>query len=64
LVSNLHFNLLYVSQLIGDDYEVCLKKVLSQVLDARVILLVRFPLSVKFSVLFFHILLALLDASR
>jgi hypothetical protein len=34
LVSNLHFNLLLVSQLLEDDYEVCFKKGLSRVLDA------------------------------
>ena len=35
LVSNLHFNLLSVSQLLEDDYEVRFKKGLSRVLDAR-----------------------------
>jgi hypothetical protein len=35
LVSNVHFNLLSVSQLLEDDYEVSFKKGLSQVLDAR-----------------------------
>jgi hypothetical protein len=35
LVSNLHFNLLLVSQLLEDDYEVRFKKGLSRVLDAR-----------------------------
>jgi hypothetical protein len=35
LVSNLHFNLLSVSQLLEDDYEVHFKKGLSRVLDAR-----------------------------
>jgi hypothetical protein len=35
LVSNLHFNLLLVSQLFEDDYEVRFKKGLSRVLDAR-----------------------------
>jgi len=34
LVSNLHFNLLSVSQLLEDDYEVRFKKGLSRVLDA------------------------------
>jgi hypothetical protein len=33
LVSNLHFNLLSVLQLLEDDYEVCFKKDLSHVLD-------------------------------
>jgi hypothetical protein len=35
LVSNLHFNLLLVSQLLEDDYEVRFKKGLSRVLDAH-----------------------------
>jgi hypothetical protein len=35
LVSNLHFNLLSVSQRLVDDYEVRFKKGLSRVLDAR-----------------------------
>jgi hypothetical protein len=35
LVSNLHFNLLSVSQLLEDDYEVRFKRGLSMVLDAR-----------------------------
>jgi hypothetical protein len=35
LVSNFHFNFLSVSQLLEDDYEVCFKKGLSWVLDAR-----------------------------
>jgi hypothetical protein len=35
LVSNLHFNLLSVSQLLEDGFEVCFKKGLSQVLDAQ-----------------------------
>jgi hypothetical protein len=35
LVSNLHFNLLLVLQLLEDDYEVRFKKGLSRVLDAR-----------------------------
>jgi hypothetical protein len=35
LVSNMHFNLLTVSQLLEDDYEVRFKKGLSQVLYAR-----------------------------
>jgi hypothetical protein len=35
LVSNMHFNLLLVSQLLEDDYEVRFKKGLSRVLDAR-----------------------------
>jgi hypothetical protein len=34
LVSNLHFNLLSVLQLLEDDYEVRCKKGLSRVLDA------------------------------
>jgi hypothetical protein len=35
LDSNMHFNLLSVSQLLEDDYEVRFKKGLSRVLDAR-----------------------------
>jgi hypothetical protein len=35
LVSNLHFNLLSVSQPLEDDFEVRFKKGLSRVLDAR-----------------------------
>ena len=35
LVSNMHFNLLSVSQLLKDDFEVRFKKGLSRVLDAR-----------------------------
>jgi hypothetical protein len=35
LVSNLHFNLLSVSQLLEDDFEVHFKKGLSRVLDAH-----------------------------
>ena len=34
LVSNLHFNLLSVSQLLGDDFQVCFKTGLSRVLDS------------------------------
>jgi hypothetical protein len=61
-VSNLHFNLLSISQLFEDDYEVCFKKGLSQVLDAQGIVFVRFPLLVEFLVLIFHFLMSLLDA--
>jgi hypothetical protein len=35
LISNLHFNLLSVSQLLEDYYEVCFKKGFSRVLDAH-----------------------------
>jgi hypothetical protein len=35
LVSNLHFNLLSVLQLLEDDYEVRFKKVIAQVLDSQ-----------------------------
>jgi hypothetical protein len=35
LVSNLHFNLLSISQLLEDDYEVRFKKGLSRVLDTH-----------------------------
>jgi hypothetical protein len=61
LVSNLHFNLLSVSKLLEDDYEVCFKKGLSLVLDAMGVLFIEFSLLIEFSVLIFHILLALLD---
>ena len=61
LVSNLHFNLLSVSQLLEYGYEVRFKKCLSRVFDVQGDLFVRFPLLVEFSVLIFHILLALLD---
>jgi hypothetical protein len=58
----MHFDLLSISQLLEDDFEVHFKKGLYWVLDAQEILFVRFLLLVKFSVLTFHILLALLDA--
>jgi hypothetical protein len=61
LVSNLHFNLLSVSQLLEYGYEVRFKKCLSRVFDVQGDLFVRFPLLVEFSMLIFHILLALLD---
>jgi hypothetical protein len=35
LVSNLHLNMLFVSQLLEDDYEVRFKRGLSHVLDAK-----------------------------
>ena len=35
LVLNLHFNLLYVSQLLQDGFEVCFKTDLSRVLDSQ-----------------------------
>jgi hypothetical protein len=34
-VLNLHFNLLSISQLLDDDYEVSFKRALSRVLDAK-----------------------------
>jgi hypothetical protein len=64
LVLILHFNLLSVSQLLEDDYEVHLKKDLSRILDAKGILFIRFPHLVKYLVLIFHILLGLLDVCR
>jgi hypothetical protein len=54
LVLNLHFNMLSVSQLPEDNYELCFKKVLSRVLHARGILVVRFPLLVMFFKLILH----------
>jgi hypothetical protein len=63
LVSNLHFNMLSVSQLLEDHYEVRFKRGLSQVLDAQGILFVGFSLLVEFFELILHILLALLDVS-
>jgi hypothetical protein len=35
MFSNLHFHLLSVSQFLEDDYEVCFKRGLSRVLDAK-----------------------------
>jgi hypothetical protein len=35
LVSNLHFNLLSISELLEDDFEVCFKKGLSCILDDK-----------------------------
>jgi hypothetical protein len=61
LVSNLHFNMLSVSQLLEDDYEVRFKKGLSRVLDAHGDLICQISPFGEFSVLIFHILLALLD---
>jgi hypothetical protein len=61
LVSNLNFNLLHVSQLLEDDYEVHFKKGLSRILDPHGILFAGFPLLVEFWVMIFHILLAFLD---
>jgi hypothetical protein len=61
LVSNLHFNLLSVSQLLEDDYEVRFKKGLSRVLDAYGDLICQIsPFGRVFSA-DFHILLTLLD---
>jgi hypothetical protein len=60
LVSNLHFNLLSVLQLLGDGFEVCFKIGLSQVLDAWRNLVCQI---VPFGRVFqtnFHTLLALL----
>jgi hypothetical protein len=55
LVSNLHFNLLSVSQLLEDDYEVRFKKGLSRVLDARGDLICQiFPFGRVFSADFSH----------
>ena len=42
----MHFNLLSISQLLEDDYEVRFKRGLSLVLDAQGILFVEFPLLV------------------
>jgi hypothetical protein len=61
LVSNLHLNLLSISQLLEDDYEVRFKKGLSRVLDTQGILSVGSPLLVEFFKLILHILLALID---
>jgi hypothetical protein len=61
LVSNLHFNLLSVSQLLEDDYKVCFKRVCLRFWMPVGILFARFPVLVEFLVLIFHILLALLD---
>ena len=61
LVSNLHFNLLSVSQLLEDDYKVRFKRVCLRFWMPVGILFARFPVLVEFLVLIFHILLALLD---
>jgi hypothetical protein len=61
LVSNLHFNLLSVSQLLEDDYEVRFKKACLEFWMPVGILFARVSLLVEFSVLIFHILMALLD---
>jgi hypothetical protein len=61
LVSNLHFNPLLVSQLLEDDYEVHFKRACLKFWMPVGILFARFSLFVEFSVLIFHILLALLD---
>jgi hypothetical protein len=57
-VSNLHFNLPFVLELLKDDYEMHFKGAHLRFLMPRGILFVKFPLLVEFSVL---ILLALLD---
>jgi hypothetical protein len=61
LVSNLHFNLLLVLQLLEDDYEVHFKRTFLRFWVPRGILFIGFPPLVEFLVLIFHILLALLD---
>jgi hypothetical protein len=61
LVSNLHFNLLSVSQLLKDDYEVRFKKGLSRVLDACGDLICQISPFGRVLMPIFHILLALLD---
>jgi hypothetical protein len=61
LVLNLHFNLLSVSQLLEDDFEVHLKRAFLGFWILMGILFARFPLLVEFLVLIFHILLALVD---
>jgi hypothetical protein len=65
LVLNLHFNLLSISQLLEDNYEVCFKKGLSRVLDTQGDLVCR--ISPYFWSSFFKLilqtLLALLDVS-
>jgi hypothetical protein len=54
LVSNLHFNLLSISQLLEDDYEVRFKKGLSRVLDAWGSCLLDFPFGRVFGADFLH----------
>jgi hypothetical protein len=61
LVSNLHFNLLSISQLLEDDFEVRFKNGLSCVLDDKGILFAIFPHLDESFVLIFLNLLALLD---
>ena len=61
LVSNLHFNLLSVSQLLEDGFEVRFKNGLSRVLDSQGVLFVGLPpLDVSFELISLS-LLALLD---
>ena len=61
LVSNLHFNLLLVSQPLRMTMKCILKRACLEFWMLVGILFAIFPLLVEFSVLIFHILLALLD---
>jgi hypothetical protein len=58
---HLHFNLLSISQLLEDGYEVSFKRACLRFWMLVGILFVRFPLLFEFSVLTFHTLLAHLD---
>jgi len=61
LVSNLHFNLLSISQLFGDVFEVRFKKAYHEFLILRGVLFVGLPHLAESFKLIFHTLLALLD---
>jgi hypothetical protein len=50
LVLNLHSNLLSVSQLLEDDFELCFKKGLSHVLNGKRELICQFPHLDEFSI--------------
>ena len=61
MVLNLHFNQLYVLQLLEDDCGLLFKSAFLEFWMPKGILFVGFLLLVMFSVLILHILLALLD---
>jgi hypothetical protein len=61
LVLNLHLNLLFVSQLLENDYEVHFKRALLKFWMLRGILFVKFLLLFEFFKQILYILLALLD---
>jgi hypothetical protein len=63
LILNLYFNLLSISQLLEDDYEVRFKRGLSRVLDTKGDLVCPISPFGRVFELIFHILLAPLDVS-